>query len=145
MLKRISFSLECAGLLYLICATVSLLRLWHEGAFNSFSIFGVLSPPAIASMLFFLVSMLVPDLLGQCSFDVPLNMTLPVVYLGLMFMALELGPGTEIPIVRLHQLYSWSLVWEEPGMLLVTGCIQIVSLSLLTRKIGKRSEFKPVE
>jgi hypothetical protein len=145
MLKRLSFSLECVGLLYMVCLALSLVRLWRESSFHLVSVVGVLSAPAVAGLLFLLTVILVPSLVGSCKLKPPLNVTLPVVYMGLLFLALQLGPSMNLSILHLHDLYVWSLLWESPGMLLSGVGLQVIALTVVFLNSRRLQKPQPVD
>jgi len=133
MLKRLGFALECAGLLYLVCMATGLIHLWRTAPISVISVVGTLSAPAIATLVFAVVAALVPNLLGQGKLASPLNMTLPLVYMGLLIAVLQLAWGTDLPFLRLREIYGWSAVWSNPLMLVIGAGLQILVLTALTR------------
>lgn len=125
--------MECAGLLYLICMGIGLARLWHMSSISLVSIVGILSAPAVASLAFAFVGACVPNLLGTGKMAVPLNVTLPIVYIALLLGVLQLSAGTDMPFLQLREVYAWSAVWASPGMLLTGVGLQVVLLTVLAR------------
>lgn len=139
MLKRLCFAMECSGLLYFGAVVVAIGKLLLLHSFSSLSLVGVLAPPSVASVLFVLVTSLVPGALGQLRLAPPLNITLPMVYLTILALPVYLGPGTELTILQLHQILDRSLVWSSPAMLMVTAGLQVSMLSVLAWR-GQVSE-----
>lgn len=145
MLKRLGFAIECAGLLYIVCAFVAFISLWRQGVMSLFPILGILSAPALAALLFICVGVLVPGLLSPGRFAKPLNVTLPIVYGGLIFVTSVLGPGTQLSILRLHDVYAFSLQWVSPYLLLSSVLLQVLVLTGLARAERRSEKGQPVE
>lgn len=140
MIKRLGFSMECAGLLYLVCMGIGLIRLWRMSSISLVSIVGILSAPAVASLVFVGVGAVLPNLLGPGKLTVPLNVTLPAVYTTLLFAVLQLSAGTDMPFLKLREVYAWSAVWASPAMLLTGIGLQVVLLTILARLGNPQAE-----
>ncbi len=142
MMKRLGFSIECAGLLYMVCMAVGLVRLWRVSSITVISVVGTLSAPALAAIVFIIIATCVPGLVGACKLSSPLNLTLPVVYMGLLFAVLQLGGGADLPLLRLRDVYAWSAAWGSPGMLLAGIGLQVFMLTALSRR-GAETALSP--
>lgn len=132
MLKRLSFAMECAGLLYLAAVVIAVGKLWWAHSISLIALVGAVTPPSAACVLFVIAGMLVPNVLGEMRFRPPLNVTLPIVFVATLALPLYLVSSGEVAIQQPNPMLANSLLWASPLMLVLTCALQIVLFSLFT-------------
>ena len=87
--------------------------------------------PAIAAMLFVLVSELFRGLFAPRKLTFPLPITLPIVYLSLVFMTATLLTSTGNSLIAPFEQIRIAKFWSTPSVLCLVAFSQIVCLSAM--------------
>jgi len=137
--KRFVLVFECCSVLLLCAGGACLSHLWKNGPLT-LQIAGVgLVVPTISAILFFCLSIAVPDLYAVNSLRFPLNMTLPLIYAATLLLTMTLISRVGLSITRVPDALGAINVWSNWWLLattLIAGVICLTILGLLERERG---------
>jgi hypothetical protein len=148
MSRRFGVALEFSFLLFLVCAGFAGYFLMNEGRGAAVGLRHdwipaviLLGIPSMASLGLVLLAMLVPPLIPGGVYQFPLNLTLPLVYMAVLYVAvfLLLTPGHSLQAPP--EALQIAGFWLRPDILLACLVVQWLALSLLllrTRKVVQR-------
>jgi hypothetical protein len=127
---RINLAFAIAFVLYATSAGVGYWQIPPnpENRFESLAV--VLGVPATASLLFLLVSTLVPSLLGPGRLQFPLTITLPLVYTVMNIVATRMWTTMSSVILELPPVLALATLWHRPATLGIAFTLQILVLTL---------------
>ena len=129
MIRRISYSIEIAFVLFLISAATGVF--WTPLRHLQLSMaLVVISLPAIASLAFVLAAgftRLLPS--GRLTF--PLNLTLPLVHVALLLLVVKLALTTPMALERVRAEWEIASVWSSWRLLLVCFLFEVCVLSVV--------------
>lgn len=132
------FGLNTASQLFTVTAVPFVLFLLANGvrALPAFVI-GCF-PVAAAAVVFAIVTLLVPGLVAGNKLRFPLNLTLPVVYVGLILVMSEVMATLRTPVALLGEEPRIDQFWSMPLVLVLTFVVQVVALTVSASLAGRK-------
>jgi len=104
---------------------------WHSNPSSKASYGIVLGFPAIATLVFLAVSMIVPGLYAPRRMKFPLNFTLPLVYTSLLILTVILCTSTGNSLILPFEQLKIAKFWLSPAVLALLVFSQVVCLSAM--------------
>jgi len=128
---RFVLACQCGLILYACCAGYGAYMVWHSNPSSKASYGIVLGFPAIATLVFLAVSMIVPGLYAPRRMKFPLNFTLPLVYTSLLILTVILCTSTGNSLILPFEQLKIAKFWLSPAVLALLVFSQVVCLSAM--------------
>ncbi len=100
----------------------------------------ILGIPAIATILFLVASLALPNLLAPKRIVFPLNVTLPPVFGALVLLTVMLFTSTGSSLVLPYDRVKAAMFWANPWVLVLVTLSQILCLTGLAMLKGEPAE-----
>jgi hypothetical protein len=130
-LDRVSLAMECGMVLFVCTAGPASYLLWRSGLTVKAGYSLVVGIPAIATLGYVFLATLVPSLVLTRRIRYPINFTAPVVYGGLLMAIATLWTTTPVGFLENHEIIKLGRIWLQPGILVLTGGLGTVCLSMI--------------
>ena len=138
--SRLSLACTCGATMYACAAGYGgYMVLRNPGAPKG--VLGViLGIPAIATIIFLIASLAIPNLLAPKRISFPLNVTLPPVFGAFTLLTVMLFTSTGNSLVIPYERVNAAMFWANPWVLVLVTLSQILCLTGLAMLKGEPSE-----
>ncbi|MGV3614642.1 MAG: hypothetical protein ACO1SV_04820 [Fimbriimonas sp.] len=126
--------------MFSVAAAFGYVRLRQMGVMGFEPTVVVLALPISATLLYVLMTFLVPSLLAPGRIAFPLNLTLPVVYAALTVASVVLWTTTGSAVFQVPDVLQVAQLWKQPATLVIVGIGQAITLTALGFLSRKPSE-----
>lgn len=87
--------------------------------------------PGVATLMFLLVTYLVPSVLAPRRIAFPLNVTLPVIYCTVLVVCVTLFTSSGTALFQVADALMLGRIWAQPGVLAQVAVSQMCALTVL--------------
>ncbi len=117
--------------LFIVAAGCACFLAWQSGARDPLAYVLASANPALASVLLLAAGVFRPALFPSAHLEFPQNVTLPVVYMGLLWATKALEGQTPLALQRLPDVPRYDQVWNSPYFAMGVAFVQFLVLSFL--------------
>jgi cell division protein FtsW (lipid II flippase) len=128
-----SAAIDALALQFSLAAAIGAVALLWHGAFAALSFLLVLIDPAGTTGVLAILILAFPDIIGGARLRWPVPITLPLLYVALLFTGKAVFDGPLNPVLRVGDAQRWDRIWLDPAALAVLAVIQVIALSAICR------------
>ena len=125
-------------ILFVSCVLVGWFVTWQAGTDKLFSYVLAAADPAVAAILMLVVCLARPDVYVGKRFRMPHLLTLPTLYVLIVFAIKSLARYSESGIRRIEGADRFDLIWLEPRVALQAWVVLVIVMSLVSAFFGDK-------
>ncbi len=124
--------------MFIPCVLVGWFVTWQAGSNEFFSYVLAAADPAVTAILMLVVCLAWPDVYGGKRFRMPHVLTLPTLYIVIVFGIKSLATNSESGIRRIEGAERFDLIWLEPWVALQAWVVLVIVMSLVSAFFGEK-------
>lgn len=128
--------------MFLCVACVGAFLTWQSGAQGTMSFMLAIVDPSMAAIVLLIVAIVLPDVFRGSQFRLPHVVSLPTLYLALVFGTKVIAQGSFSSLLRVEGAARVDLMWLQPKALILSFVVTVAILAGIGALFVQKDDVK---